>query len=183
MALRAPRERDQRHQPEERVDDGDPIQVIPRPAPGKKRPPTVGALPVHIEMAEDCRRNSKGKPIPRWHGDRSSVTAQDPARYTPPQANDERETDDFHDGTDKRVSDAAMEHQEVGAGSRQSDKELAQIGRVRRHDAEQRGARHVTIGHGTHQRRADEGMSEIVHTAGLKVDLLRLLRLLRLSVT
>ena len=96
------------------------------------------------------------------------MTAQDPARDTPPQANEERETDDFHDGTDERVSDAAMEHEEVGASSRQSDEELAQIGRVRRHDAEQRGAWHVTIGHGTHQRRADEGMSEIVHIAGLK---------------
>jgi len=62
------------------------------------------------------------------------------------------------------VRDAAMEREVIGAGARESNEELGHIGRVRRHDAEQRGAGDVSIGDGSHQRRSDERVGEVVHT-------------------
>ena len=163
LALRTPREPDQRYQPEERIDDGDPIEVVPRAAPGKKRAPTIRALPVQIEVAQDRRTDACRQPSPRRNGDRSTVAAEDPARRTPPRADEERETDDLQGGADERVSNAAMEDQVVGARSWKSDQELAQVGHVRRDDPDQRGAGHVPIGDGAHESGSDEGVSEIVH--------------------
>ena len=68
-----------------------------------------------------------------------------------------------------------MEDQVVGAGSRKSDEELAQVGRVRGHDTDQCGARDMTIGDGAHERGSHERMCEVVHATTSKVGLLRLL--------
>ncbi len=56
-----------------------------------------------------------------------------------------------------------MQHQVIGARAGKSDEELAQVGHVCRHDADQTGTRHVTISDGTHQRGANKRVGEIVH--------------------
>jgi hypothetical protein len=69
-------------------------------------------------------------------GGTATVPAQSPAHHAPPDADEECETDDFHERTDQRMRYAAMEHQEVSSRARKTDEELAPIRRVCRHDAD-----------------------------------------------
>ena len=90
---------------------------------------------------------------------------------SPPGADEQRETDDLHGGTDERVRYTTMEHEVVGARCGKSNEELAQVGRVRREDPDRGGARHVTIRDGAHKGRADERMCEVVHAYTMPPDL------------
>src|SRR2546430_17436361 len=68
MSPRAPRERHERHHPEERIDDRDPVGVVPLRAPGKEWSQTVGPLPVEVEATRDGRGDTRGDPAPGWVG-------------------------------------------------------------------------------------------------------------------
>src|SRR5437016_10488883 len=68
VAARTPGERHERHRPEERIDDRDPIGVVPPPAPGEERSQTVGSLPVQVEVTRDAHGDARGDPAPGWRG-------------------------------------------------------------------------------------------------------------------
>jgi hypothetical protein len=114
-------------------------------------------------VTQDRRADARRKPSPRRNGDCSTVATQDPPCRAPPRSDEERETDDLKGDADERVSNATMEDQVVGARSRKSDQQLGEIGHVRRNDPDQRGAGHVPVGDGAHERCADEGVREVIH--------------------
>src|SRR3989441_2960673 len=65
MAPGAPRQCDERHRPEEWIDDRDPVPVIPAPAPWQERTQAVRALPVEVEVARDGGGHADRDPAPR----------------------------------------------------------------------------------------------------------------------
>src|SRR5437763_717403 len=60
----SPGQSEQGDEPIERIDDGDPIAVVPPATPGKKRSQTVGALPVHEQVTGHSETDAKGDPPP-----------------------------------------------------------------------------------------------------------------------
>src|SRR2546425_1794236 len=65
MAPGAPRQCDERHRPEEWIDDRDPVPVIPAAAPRQERTQAVRALPVEVEVARDGGGDADRDPAPR----------------------------------------------------------------------------------------------------------------------
>ena len=156
MPFGPPGEADQGNHPEEHVGDRDPIEVVPARAPRKKRAPPVRSLPVHEEMTEHRHTDTQREPSPRRGRRRFATAALHPPVHEPPSAADQqREGHDLDEGAGERVGDTAMELQELGTRARQPDEQLAPIRRVRRDDADRRGARYVTVGDRASERGAD----------------------------
>src|SRR5438046_10281302 len=91
MSPRAPRERHERHHPEERIDDRDPVGVVPLRAPGKEWSQTVGPLPVEVEVTRDGRGDTRGDPAPGWVGHPPAPCPE--AQHQPNQTGEHHDTD------------------------------------------------------------------------------------------
>src|SRR5438093_1604229 len=109
---RTPRERHERHYPEERIDDRNPIGVVPPRAPWQERSQAVGSLPVEVEVADDGRGDARGNPAPRWwaHPPTAGPEAQD-------QANQTGQGGDLDRSPHERMRDAAMIDQVLAPGT------------------------------------------------------------------
>src|SRR5437660_5228859 len=156
----SPGQSEQGNEPIERIDDGDPIAVVPPATPGKKRSQTVRALPVHEKMTGHGETDAQGDPPPS----RTLVlfVSSSEQRQEP---YDECKGHGLDGGAEERVGDATVQCEIVDAAGARPEQELGPVRRIGHDRTDDGWVGRLSIRHRSTQRCSHECMRKIVHQA------------------